>query len=91
MPIGVAGDHQAEANPLGLRGKRGQHGPSLVAGAFDAADDGIEMVEEPTMREDRVGVGFFPDRDDGLIGGVLLRGLDSPAEIRHRADPFDDW
>jgi hypothetical protein len=30
-----------------LRRERGQHDPALVAGAFHAADVGVEVIEEP--------------------------------------------
>ena len=76
MAVGVAGDHLAKAQALGLRRKGREQRPALQAGAIEIALDRREMVEKPGVLEGRRRVGVLPDLQHRVVGGVLRRGLD---------------
>ena len=61
VTVGVAGDHQPEAQAGGLGGVGGQQRPTLQARAGDVAVDRVEVVEEPGVLEDGRPVGLPPD------------------------------
>lgn len=64
-------DHQAEAETRRASRERCQHGPSFETGTVEIANNRGEVVEEPRMLDERLGVGLFPNAEDGLVGRVL--------------------
>ena len=83
VAVGVARDHQpeAQARRLGRQGR--QQRPALEAGAIQVALDRREMIEEPGVLEGGRPVGLLPDLEHRVVGRVLWRRLDSPSELGH--------
>src|SRR6185312_11037748 len=84
------GDHQAEAQPLCLRGQRGQQRPAVQTWpAGIGPKDGHRMVKEPGMLNRRNGVRLLPGAQDVSVQCVL-RCLDAKMYgivSRHRLSP----
>src|SRR5216684_6207228 len=78
MAVGVAGYHQAQADPPGRHRQRSQRGPTLKTRPRRIRKDGQEMIEAPG-RVVAQGVDFLPERKQLRPSGVLLRRLDTEA------------
>src|SRR5271167_4071487 len=79
MAVGVAGYHQAEADPPGSHRQRGERGPALETRPRGIGKDGQEMIEAPGSIVAQA-IDLLPEREERRPAGVLLRRLDAEAD-----------
>src|ERR1700722_454836 len=79
MAVGIAGDHQAEADPTGRHRQRGERRPSLETSPCGIRKDGEEMIETPRRIVIQL-VDLLPEGKNFSPGDVLLWSLDTETD-----------